>query len=149
MYCIREKKRKCKFAITAPDGTSNLFEHYCHLARILRLTTALQHGAMLGATGNNAVSQCGGVSRSYMNSLPLARVSRYSRLSANKGYNEMITEAVNHWPTRPFLFSFLLPSWRAVKSYWRNLEGRDPIWGDDWSHAFINSFLAEVSQAIR
>ena len=32
---------------------------------------------------------------------------------------------------RHFLISFLLPSWRAVRSYRPHLEERDPIWGDD------------------
>ena len=35
----------------------------------------------------------------------------------------------------PFVLSFLLPSWRAVRSYQPYLEERDPIWGDDWSHS--------------
>ena len=34
-----------------------------------------------------------------------------------------------------FLLSFLLPSWRAVRSYRPHLELWDPIWGDDWSHS--------------
>ena len=38
-------------------------------------------------------------------------------------------------PTPSFFDSFLLPSWRAVRSYRFNLEVRDPIWGDDWSHS--------------
>jgi hypothetical protein len=38
-------------------------------------------------------------------------------------------------PPRPFLNSFLLPSWRAVRTYRPHLEERDPIWGDDWSHS--------------
>ena len=36
---------------------------------------------------------------------------------------------------RPFLISFLLHSWQAIRSYRPNLEIRDPIWGDDWSHS--------------
>ena len=36
---------------------------------------------------------------------------------------------------RPFLISFLLPSWPAIQSYRPHLEERDPIWGDDWSHS--------------
>ena len=32
-------------------------------------------------------------------------------------------------------FSFLLPSWRAVWSYWPQLEVRNPIWGNEWSHS--------------
>ena len=31
-------------------------------------------------------------------------------------------------PPRPFLISFLLSSWRAVRSYRPHLEERDPIW---------------------
>ena len=34
-----------------------------------------------------------------------------------------------------FLNSFLLPLWRAVRSYGPHLEERDPIWGDAWSHS--------------
>ena len=55
---------------------------------------------------------------------------------------------------RPFLISFLLPSWRAVRSYRPHLEKRDPIWGDEWSHSpFIRlspswGFLG-VSSAVR
>ena len=29
----------------------------------------------------------------------------------------------------------LLPSWRAVRSYWPHLEERDSIWGNDCSHS--------------
>ena len=54
----------------------------------------------------------------------------------------------------PFLLSFLLTSWRAVRSYRPHLEERDLIWGDDWSH---NSFFRRspnwdflrVSSAVR
>ena len=55
---------------------------------------------------------------------------------------------------RPFLNPFLLPSWRAVRSYWPHLEERDLIWGDDWWHSpFIRrspswGFLG-VSSAVR
>ena len=38
-------------------------------------------------------------------------------------------------PPGPFLNSFLLTSWRAVRSYRPHLEETDPIWGDDWSHS--------------
>ena len=31
-------------------------------------------------------------------------------------------------PPRPFLISFLLPSWHVVRSYRSHLEERDPIW---------------------
>ena len=34
---------------------------------------------------------------------------------------------------RPFLISFILPSWRAVRSYQHHFEERGPIWGNDWS----------------
>ena len=34
-----------------------------------------------------------------------------------------------------FFLSLLLPFWRAVRSYRPHLEGRDPIWGDDWSQS--------------
>ena len=37
--------------------------------------------------------------------------------------------------TRHFCISFLLPSWRAVRSYRPHLEDKDPIWGDDSSHS--------------
>ena len=43
-------------------------------------------------------------------------------------------------PTRPFLNCFLLPSWHSVQSYRPHLEGREPIWGDDWSH---NPFIRQ------
>ena len=36
--------------------------------------------------------------------------------------------------SHPFLDSFFLPSWRAVRSYRPHLEERDLIWGDDWSY---------------
>ena len=39
------------------------------------------------------------------------------------------------YPPHPFLLSFLLPSWRAVRSNRSHLEEWDPIWGDDWSHS--------------
>ena len=38
-------------------------------------------------------------------------------------------------PVLTFLLSFLLSSWRAVRSYQPHLEGRDAIWGDDWSYS--------------
>ena len=42
-----------------------------------------------------------------------------------------------------FLLFFLLPPWRAVRSYWLHLEVRDPIWGDDRSHSpFIRRSLS-------
>ena len=53
-----------------------------------------------------------------------------------------------------FLHSFLLLSWRAVRSYRPHLDERDPIWGNDWSHSpFIRrspswDFL-EFSSAVR
>ena len=37
---------------------------------------------------------------------------------------------------RPFLIFFLLPFWRAVRSYRPHSEARDFIWGDDCSHGF-------------
>ena len=37
-------------------------------------------------------------------------------------------------PTPSFPY-FLLPSWRAVRSYRPHLEERDPIWSDNWSHS--------------
>ena len=37
----------------------------------------------------------------------------------------------------PFLFSFLLPSWRDARSCRPHLEERDPIWGDEWSHSLF------------
>ena len=40
----------------------------------------------------------------------------------------------NMIPPCPFLLSFLLSSWRCVRSYWPYLEVRDLIWGNDWSH---------------
>ena len=50
-------------------------------------------------------------------------------------------------------FSFLLPSWPAVRS-WPHLEVRDPIWGDDWLHSpFIrwspSRGFPEYSSAVR
>ena len=33
--------------------------------------------------------------------------------------------------TRTFLISFLLPSWRALRSYQPHMQESDPIWGDD------------------
>ena len=42
-----------------------------------------------------------------------------------------------HRSPRSFLNSFLLPSWRAVRSYRPHLEERDPIWGDDWQHSLF------------
>ena len=40
----------------------------------------------------------------------------------------------DRFPSHPFLDSFLLTSWRAVRSYRPHLEERDLIWGEDWSH---------------
>ena len=37
--------------------------------------------------------------------------------------------------SRPFLISFLLPSWRAVRYCRPHLEERGLIRGDDWSHS--------------
>ena len=49
------------------------------------------------------------------------------------------------YPLRSFLNSFLIPSWRAVRSYRPHLEEMDPIWGDDWSHSpSSDCLLAEV-----
>ena len=41
------------------------------------------------------------------------------------------------WRALPVLslLSFLLPSWRAVRSYWPHLKERVTICGDDWSHS--------------
>ena len=33
--------------------------------------------------------------------------------------------------------SFLHPFWRAVRFYRPNLEVREPIWDDDWSHSLL------------
>ena len=56
---------------------------------------------------------------------------------------------------RPLLSSFLLPSWRNMRSNRPHLEERDPIWGDNWSHSpFIRlspswSFLGFSSAVIQ
>ena len=44
-------------------------------------------------------------------------------------------QSINPFLSHPFLPSFLLPSWRAVRSYRPHLEERDPIRGDDRSHS--------------
>ena len=40
-----------------------------------------------------------------------------------------------HHNPLPFLISFLLSSWPAVRPYRQHLEERDPIW--DWSHSHV------------
>ena len=40
-------------------------------------------------------------------------------------------------PTPSSFISFLLPSWRAVRSYRSHLVERDAIWGDGWSHSYF------------
>ena len=46
---------------------------------------------------------------------------------------------------RPFLNSFLLPSWRAVRSYRPHLEERDSIWGVSGRKApSLDGLLVEV-----
>ena len=48
--------------------------------------------------------------------------------------NSLLGFMVDRYSPRPFLNSFLIPSWRALRTYRPHLEERDPIWGDDWSH---------------
>ena len=43
---------------------------------------------------------------------------------------------------RPFLNSFLLPSWCAVRSYRPHLKERDPIWNNDWSHISLHQTVS-------
>ena len=53
-------------------------------------------------------------------------------------------------PPNPFLISFLLPSWRAVRSLRPHLEERDSIWGDDWSSdGLLAKVFLEFSSAVR
>ena len=57
------------------------------------------------------------------------------------------------YPPCPFLLSFLLLSWRALRSYRPHLETKDPIWGDDWSHSLHRRSpswsFPEFSSAVR
>ena len=79
-------------------------------------------------------------------------ISCHKRL---KGENHIICKIKSSEHTsRPLLISFLLPSWRALRSYWPHLEERDPIWGDDCSHSpFIRRspswYFLGVSSAVR
>ena len=50
-------------------------------------------------------------------------------------YNMNNLKFAMRYSVRPFLISFLFPSWRAVRSYRPHLEERDPVWGNDWSHS--------------
>ena len=54
----------------------------------------------------------------------------WDKLTFQKGVHITFTKNLSD----PFLDSFLLPSWRAVRSYRPHLEERDLIWVDDWSH---------------
>jgi hypothetical protein len=37
----------------------------------------------------------------------------------------------------PFLVSFVIPFWRAMRTYWSDLEVRESIWSDTGPRAFI------------
>ena len=61
---------------------------------------------------------------------------KLSPLGSSSGrYGRALTRLRLITDPRPFLNPFLLPSWRAVRSYKPRLEERDPTWGDDWSHS--------------
>ena len=60
------------------------------------------------------------------------KVDDFFKNNVNIGY----TRWVKTFP-HPFLLSFILPSWRVVRSYQPHLEERDPIWCEDCSHSLF------------
>ena len=68
------------------------------------------------------------ISQGLFNNLyPMPKQSNFSHNNLQALQATDVTEN----PPHPFLLPFLLPSWRAVRSYRPHLEERDPIWGDD------------------
>ena len=57
------------------------------------------------------------------------------------------------YPLSSFLTSVFLHLCRPVRSYWRHLEERDPIWGNDWPHSLHHKVsqlkIPGLSSAIR
>ena len=69
-----------------------------------------------------------------MNMLFMDLVERYHKIKARKTFSKSLDQSFSSFPF-----------WNAVWSYQPQMEERDPIWGDDWSHSlFINGFLTEV-----
>ena len=122
-YCLRKRRERCHLLTKWRTAYKRYISWWGHHLPLKNLSTI----GKMDSTCTRKDCSCKKQKKSKLtreSNLDLSHSRSVTSLANDKGDS-----------SRSFLLPFLLPSWRAMRSYRPHLQVRDPIWWDDWTHS--------------